>query len=367
MLSVAIVLLLLILGFGVLCLLTRMPKTFEDAPRDVLMLVAHSDDCVIIGAEYAYGAVSSGRSVSIVYLTCSGPNLEAEISQTRKNEALKAWSILGVPANNLTFLNLRQSNIGGPTYYSAVELENARHIFKSFILGLPKHAAIIIPARGELHVDHRTVRQLALEALHESNRTDIIIYESPEYNDHLSLLHAPERTMRVILRHIPASKFLIAPFAGSAGYVDGSTGRTFRNPTHLAKKKEMLMYFESQDGKLLVDYFGYATPYRVLKLSNAKAIAKYKVGFRAFGHVCDLSALLWGFCVGIIMFLMSYTIGVRLSHVLTQPFAMPVSIFGVLGGCTYIVSALRKRVSMETAFFACSAGFGLAIAVIWGI
>jgi hypothetical protein len=321
---------------------------------------------VIIGAEYAYGAILHGRSVRIVYLTCSGPNAEAEISQTRRIEAISAWSTLGVSAANLTFIDLSESAIDGPTYYSAEEVNLARRIFKSSILALPEHAAVVIPANGESHVDHRMVRQLALEALLESKRTDLICYESPEYNDHLSLLCAPERTMRTILRHLPGLRRLIAPYAGPTGYIEGSVGFTFRDPAYLAKKKELLKHFASQDGNVLLGFLGYLTTYRELDLSGTKAGPERKVGFHAFGHVCDFSALAWGCAIWCVIFLMTYTIGNWVSHALSQPLAFdaPVSILSVLSGCVYVVRALCKRVSMETALYACTACFGLAIAVI---
>jgi LmbE family N-acetylglucosaminyl deacetylase len=366
MFSIAVVLLLLITGAGVSCLIARSPKKIDDSPRDVLIFAAHSDDCVIVGAEYACGAIAHGRSIRLAYLTCSGPNAEAEISKTRKREALAAWKALGVSADNLTFIDVSESAISGPICYSPEEIKMALRIFKSLILAMPKDAAVIIPASGESHVDHRTVRQLALEALRDSKRTDIIIYESPEYNDHLSLLHAPEWTMRVILRHIPGVNRFIAPYAGPAGYVEGSAGLTFRDPVRLAKKKELLMYFASQDGNILVGFFGNPTLYRVFDLSCVKARHKHKTSFRAFGHDCGLSALAWGFGTASFIFLMAYAIGDWASHLFSQPLAfnVPVGIIALLGGCAYIARAQLKRVSNETALFACAAGFGFAVAII---
>src|SRR5262249_37700654 len=42
---------------AIICSIVRsIPKSFSDLPRHVLICSAHSDDCVIMGAEYAYGA-----------------------------------------------------------------------------------------------------------------------------------------------------------------------------------------------------------------------------------------------------------------------------------------------------------------------
>jgi LmbE family N-acetylglucosaminyl deacetylase len=366
MFSIAIVLLLLTAGAGISCLVARSPKKIEDSPRDVLIFAAHSDDCVIVGAEYAFGAVAHGRSIRLAYLTCSGPNAEAEISKTRRCEALTVWKAIGASEANLTFIDVNESDIGGPICSSPEEIEMAFRIFKSLILTMPKDAAVIIPASGESHADHRTVRQLALEALCDSKRSDLIVYESPEYNDHLSLLHSPERTMRTILRHIPGLSRIIAPYAGPAGYVEGSAGLTFRDPARLSKKKELLMHFASQDGNVLVGFFGNSTLYRVLDLAGVKAEPEHKIGFRAFGHDCDLSALAWGFSVGSIILLVAYVIGDWASHLFSHSlvFNVPVGIIGLLGGCAYVVRALCKRMSKETAFFTFLAGFGFAIAII---
>src|SRR5262249_18303239 len=92
------ILLLSLTGVALICSVrASIPKNFPDPPRHVLICAAHSDDCVIVGAEYAYGAIKNDLSVRVAYLTCSGPNPEAEISRTRTAEALKAWSTLGVP------------------------------------------------------------------------------------------------------------------------------------------------------------------------------------------------------------------------------------------------------------------------------
>src|SRR5260370_35832010 len=122
MLYVDIVLLLMVAAALTYCVLARAPRSFLDLPRDVLICAAHSDDCVIMGAEYCHGAVKSGRSVRIIYLTCSGPHSEADISRTRRAEALAAWSALGVHEENLTFIDLSESPVRGPLSYSDRDL-----------------------------------------------------------------------------------------------------------------------------------------------------------------------------------------------------------------------------------------------------
>ena len=61
--------------------------------------------------------------------------------------------------------------------YSDKDIANAVVKLKALILSLPQSAAMIIPAQGEYHVDHRTVRKAALCAITESERVDILAYE----------------------------------------------------------------------------------------------------------------------------------------------------------------------------------------------
>src|SRR5262249_53143664 len=136
MLFADIVLLFLIAVTLTLCVLARSPKPFRDPPRPVLICAAHSDDCVIIGAEYASGAVERGLPVKVAYLTCSGPHPDAEISRRRKAEALTAWSSLGVPIENLIFANLPESPVEGPSNYSPHDLGSASAAFEAAILSL---------------------------------------------------------------------------------------------------------------------------------------------------------------------------------------------------------------------------------------
>jgi LmbE family N-acetylglucosaminyl deacetylase len=338
------------------------PKPLRDPPRDVLICSAHSDDCVIMGAEYAYGAVQNGLSVRIAYLTCSGPDPDAEISQTRRVEALAAWSALGVPKENLAFINLSQSPINGPPSYSDRDIEGAREIFKTIILSLPKNAAVIVPARGESHVDHRTVREVSLHAVVDSKRDDLLVYETPEYNALLSLVHCPKRTIWTVLRHLPSLNRLVKPYAGPSNYVNGPPGFVFRDtPGRLAKKKELLTYFPSQDGDLLVRLFGYETPYRRVALSEHLRGPNKALCFSAFGRCCDPSALALGFAVLGMLFFVGHKVARGLTIALSP--ALPVdkglALLGGLVASAYFVRRVRRTASLETSLFAWAAAFGL--------
>ena len=148
-LQLEIILLLLYAAALICCIVMGTPKPFRDPARHVLICCAHSDDCVIMGAEYAYGAIQNGLSVRIAYLTCSGPNPDAGIARTRRVESLGAWSTLGIPKENFTFINLSESPAYGPPNCSDQEIAFAKETLRMLILSLPENAAVIIPAQGE--------------------------------------------------------------------------------------------------------------------------------------------------------------------------------------------------------------------------
>ena len=351
-----------------MCVIARTPRIFNDPPRDVLIFAAHSDDCVIVGAEYALYAAEQGFSVRIVYLTCSGPNPDAGISDTRKNEAVTAWRDIGVSVNNLTFINLPQSNIHGPIGYTADEIERARDVFRSSLFQLPNHSAIIIPSNGESHVDHRTVRALALDALRKSKRADLIIYESPEYNNNLSIIYAPEKTIRTILRFVPLINRLIRKYSGPANFIDGPKGAIFSNVSYLAKKQELLMYFLSQNGSILKNHFGHSTLYRKVNLSRTETEPLNRTRFRAFGHQCDLSVLVWGLGVGVAIFSTAYATADQILRTLPPQWSSKASsgliFFSLSLGWSYLARMLNRRASMESALFMGAGIFGLVLASI---
>ena len=354
---------LLLAAIVLICIvLAGNPKPLRDPPRDVLICSAHSDDCVIMGAEYAYGAVQNGLSVRIAYLTCSGPDPDAEISWTRRAEALAAWSALGVPKENLAFIDLSQSPVNGPLSYSDRDIEGAREILKTMILSLPKNAAVIVPAQGELHIDHRTVRKVSLHAVIDSKRDDLLVYETPEYNEFLSLVHCPKRTIWTVLRHMPSLYRFVKPYAGPSNYVNGPPGFVFRDtPSRLAKKKELLMYFPSQDGDLLVRLFGYETPYRRVALSGDLRGPNKALCFLAFGRCCDPSALALAFAVLGILFFVGHEVARGLTIALSP--ALPVGeglvLLGGLIASAYFVRRVRRTASIETSLFAWAAALGL--------
>jgi LmbE family N-acetylglucosaminyl deacetylase len=349
----------------IVCVRARAPRNFSDNLRDVLICAAHSDDCVIMGAEYSYGALEKGYSVRIAYLTCSGPHPEAKISRTRNAEAVAAWSALGVPQENLVFINLRESPVRGPPSYSEREMADAGKTLKSVIASLPTGAAILIPADGESHVDHRTVRKLSLSILKESQRNDLLIYETPEYNACLSLIHCPKRTIWTILAFMPLLTWIVKPYVGPSNFINGPPGFVFRDsPNRLAKKKELLNYFPSKGGTSLIRYFGYETPYRTTSSAERYSEPNRAYWFLAFGCRCDLSVLALFLAFLTVTILTTYEVArAFLSVFLRVPLAGSVLFsFGLGLAGIYVVRRHRGTASLESSLYVWAVSVGMILA-----
>ena len=211
-----------------------------------------------------------------------------------------------------------------------------------------------------MHVDHRTVRKVTLQAIIDAKRADLLVYESPEYNAFLSLVHCPERTIRTLLRQIPLMHRLIKPYAGSSNYVNGSRGFVFRDtPCRLATKRELLASFTSQDANLLIRLFGYETLYRRLARSDYLGEPARSLGVPAFGGYCDTSALaLWLTLLGI-AFLTAHEIARGLTIALAP--ALPVDKYlALLAGLfvgAYVVH--RATTNRKSSWFVWAAALGL--------
>ena len=347
--------------------LATAPRAFRDAPRHVLICCAHSDDCVILGAEYVYGVVRRGLTVRIAYLTCSGPTANSDIAKIRKAEALAAWSALGVPALHLSFMNLSESPVRGPLAYTGKDIEVARRTLTEFICSLPQNAAIIIPAEGKFHVDHVIVRNVALNAMANAKRDDVVIYESPEYNAFLSLEHCPEKSVRAILRSVPLLNRLIRPYAGSATYVSGPPGFVFRDTRdRLAKKKELFRYFSSQNPDLLARAFGYRSKYRIFRPSDKPREPSRRLCVLAFGGCCGPSVLALGIAALGVAFLTTHELANRLVLLLLPVFPIDkyVICFAGLITIAYLIRSIRRTSSLESSLLIWAVGLGLMLGAL---
>ena len=263
-----------ILALLAIIALVRRERVDSREARDVLVLAAHSDDCVITAGEYAIDAIRAGRKVNIVYLTCGSEDPHDARSAVRKHEAIAAWSLAGLDARNLIFLDLPHSPIKGPPAYNPQTIEPAQTLLRQEVAHLPPGAAVFLPAAGESHCDHQELRCLALDIIQAANRPDLHVFEAAEYNKYCSL-RQPHRVLKYISQLLPllGQRLITSEEYSRAGFCTGLRG-CIRPPDRerLALKQTLLRQFKSEDGAMLVKYFGFRDIYR--QIENVAATAR---------------------------------------------------------------------------------------------
>jgi LmbE family N-acetylglucosaminyl deacetylase len=334
---------------------------FDEMLRNVLICAAHSDDCVIVGAEYGIKALAKGFSVRVIYLTCSAERPDLDIARRRREEAVSAWALLGVPETHLMFLDLPQSPVEGPRQQSDQELRVVERQLVQLIESMPSPAALIVPAAGESHVDHRTLRRVALEALRLSRRLDVTALEAPEYNTAISVARGAGHAFRVVLRSfVPLAKTVINPYVGSAHFVNKGALPVFAcDAAAVAIKCELLRQFESQNADdILISSFGHATPYRCVTATSDDM----PWTFGAFGGRCDWSSLLLALGISAGAILVG-ALGGAMSRQIFEG-SLVVAVAGALTLAVLTFAAVR-RLSLAKAVFAATVLLGLLVGSLW--
>lgn len=273
--------------FGACIVLSRPAEARYQAPA-ILIVAAHSDDCVIMGAEIAWGILRQGGKARIAYLTCSGPDKDSDMSRVRAKEARAAWDLF--ESSDVTFLDLGlpESPVDGPASYRDEEIVAASHKLSRSLNELPEGSIMLVPASHESHVDHRNARRLALLAHEILDRPDIRIIETTEYNDVLSMRQNPVKVCRLILAQFPLVGRRIRQRAQAPGFHLGPPGSMFRDtPERLQMKTRMLRSFASQDPELLLRYFSWPSRYRSFRETDRST------GFKILGGVGDFSVLIF--------------------------------------------------------------------------
>jgi len=278
-------------------------RVFEGAIRDGLILAPHPDDCVILAGEYGLEARQAGRSVQIVYLTCGDRASDAARAERRRSEAIEAWGSAGVSAHCLHFLDLPQSNVEGPMRYGPDDVATAVDRVAQAVESLPANSVVFLPADGESHVDHVTLRRIGLQALARVRREDIVVMEAPEYNTYYSLLRSPAKTILYVVQQIPVLGRLVAELdlgPGFAGFASGGPGYVLPpSVARLEKKKDMLRKFKSEDGELLVHYFGHPDRFRRVQDVEAALSRRPTLHLQIGGrHLAPSVVFLWAAILG---------------------------------------------------------------------
>jgi len=347
------------------------PGLWTEASRDVLIIAAHQDDCVIMAGEYALQAIAAGRRVQVMYLTNGdSQNMETDSprARTRNSEAIDAWCSVGLAKDAIIFLSLPAAPVPGPSRLSPGHLAEAKERMEGIFSQLAEGAAVFIPAAVEAHIDHRSLRDLSLAALQSVGRPDLIVFEAAEYNEYVSLSRMPRRALLYILGAIP----IISRWAGAsrargaapAGFAYG--GKPWMLPAdtrRLEQKRQMLRRFASEDGELLVRHFGHQDLFRrvMLPLSADEQTPRWylRVGGRRLG-VSVLFSL-----AGVYASVFIGTAGLmRLIERCGAPLAVAFAVASI-GGALWL--CVWRRQSAERRLFYATAASGLIAGIIEGI
>ena len=335
-------------------------RNWKGAPSDVLILAAHQDDCVVLAGEYALWALKAGKNVSVVYLTSGADDPSSARANLRSQEAISAWFSAGVPEQNLYFLGCKQSDINGPSANSKLELMNAAARIEEIVRNAELGTCIFIPAEGETHVDHRVIRHISLQAIKNCARSDLSVFEAPEYNNYFSFIQSPRKALRYFVSILPLNSYLSKffssnPFPGYARF-----GRAYWLP-HVdsihQKKNDMLRMFASENGDLLVSHFGWRNQFRPVKWTPTSSDEHFGIRYIHVGEQ-RLGLSVVGLCLSV--YLLFFGVAWQLSQWLidnvdgsTGLFLVVICIF------TLVIIVLRGRKKVETQLFYAIGGLGM--------
>lgn len=351
----------LALGLGVWVGVTRRSRWITEPARDVLIVAAHPDDCVIMAGGYALHALEQGKRVTVYYLTCGAARGDDERASTRRAEAIAAWGMAGVPAESLVFGELPEQGPDDTEARTRDDLARASAQLEQQLRALARGAALFVPAASEEHVDHRLLRRLALEAVRASGRRDLAIYECAAYNGYVSFVQAPGRALREALSAVPGLghplRQLSAPWAGF-----GSGPPPVELPPHRERahrRRELLRAFASEHGELLVHLFGGRERYRpIVDVARALAEPQPRGYLRLGGCFWSPSALLLLLAVvalvGLVTAASTYALGRALGPV--APWIAVVAAALVAG------AALRPGLQRPTMLVHAAAALGIGSA-----
>ncbi len=136
-------------------------NTFELYAEKTLILAPHPDDEVIGVAGLIQHLLSKGKRVEVVIMTGGGKSHsgcckieEQELIKARRDLSRKAAEILGLPQNDLHFLDYPDGGIA----YNHPETER----LKTFITEI-KPDTIFVPHHGEGWSDHIQTREIGLK------------------------------------------------------------------------------------------------------------------------------------------------------------------------------------------------------------
>ena len=209
-----------------------------DAPRRLLILAPHEDDCTIAAGGLGSRNRRIGGATRIVYLAADeAPGM----AERRADEARKAWSLAGVPAEDVIHIDLLPPFRTPDPPRLREAARTVRRLIDDF-----RPDTIVVPMFEGGHVHHDMTAGLVAQIGSPDDAFHVL--EAPEYSPYTSLLNTPHRVLALCTRWL----FGLVSYYGPPDGVDGRTIFKFRlGASDLDCKRRMLATFESQNGPSL--------------------------------------------------------------------------------------------------------------------
>jgi LmbE family N-acetylglucosaminyl deacetylase len=304
---------LVIVGALIYSRLLCSPSIDTARARDLLILAAHPDDCAIVAGEYAQVMLAGGCSVRVVYLTCGSRLQDDDRGRARREEAIAAWAIAGVPPENLIFLGYPHTDAATGAAPTPAMLDEAVGRLADIFRSLPLRARIFFPADGESHPDHRSLRDVALKAFQRVGRQDVETIEAPEYNPYLSLARSPARSLLYVIARLPLICRLVdrQKFVPPPSFFEGPPGLVLPpDSDRLATKCRMLRRFTSENqNDILVRHFGFPDHYRPFDPSATSNAATGKWFMRIGDRFLSPGIITWWLTLWTMLLVLLYLAG----------------------------------------------------------
>lgn len=224
------------LGLWCLWRIARVERPMHwDQPQRLLILAPHEDDCTIGAGGIGVRNARLGGVTRIAYLA---PDETPGMAEVRAREAVAAWQIAGIAADDLQHFDLLP-----PLFQrDPAKLRAAATMLRSIIDGF-RPTVIVVPMFEGGHVHHDATAALLDQVVTADDRFEV--FEAPEYGPYTSLVNTPHRVVALCGRWL----FGLVSYYGAPDGVDGRpVNIVVLEPEDLDRKRRMLAAFVSQNG-----------------------------------------------------------------------------------------------------------------------
>jgi hypothetical protein len=241
-----------------------------DAPQRLLILAPHQDDCVICAGGIGIRNQRLNGTTYVAYLV---QDENPGMPERRREEAIAAWAIAGIPSENLFHLNI----LPRLAFVSATQMEQAAVALQT-LMDSVKPTLILMPLFEGGHIHHDLTNYLVSFRL--KLPSGMHIFECPEYSPYLSLRKTPHRIISLCARWLGG----VVSYYGPPDGIDGRPVlKLALSDEELELKRKMFLEFKSQNGKSLSQTRNY--PDRVIEWTSRAYRAQpfdYNVSYARF-------------------------------------------------------------------------------------